>query len=365
MKKALFWIIGIVAVVGLVIFNQAQQTPDSGKRKVYAVLPLTGQFGVIGEDIKKTMELYLEQHPDASFQLQFVDSKSSPMEAITAIRKELMQADKPIVISAIASISNAVTPVVSDAGGLTIFIGSAETSALKGQNFQTASYNYETVSIPQARYMAKRYKNIAVLYSETDFGLGGYQSFKKEYEKDGGTILITEAFNPQELDAHNLALKILDKKPESIFLIGSYSAGYRNVIKSLKLYGYDGFIFTDVAYSMPAMYQSLTPEEQKNVVFSTVDLQLEEPQTTAGKERKKILEANNLELSHVPNDTLNVMELVDTLVANNYPITQESILNNVKKINDMTFLPNSENQSHYILATIKNGKIIPFEDKEN
>ncbi|MBP5343756.1 MAG: hypothetical protein J6Y85_01595, partial [Alphaproteobacteria bacterium] len=100
-KSIVGW--GIAALVaGFIVYSNMQEQKalqNSGKKNVYAVLPLTGLSGHIGTEQKAVIELWKKKNPNAPFNIHIIDSETTPMKAITALRQALLDEENPVVIT--------------------------------------------------------------------------------------------------------------------------------------------------------------------------------------------------------------------------------------------------------------------------
>ena len=78
-KSIIGWLIAAIVVaciIGTNMYQQRQEKAD-GKRTVYAVLPLSGQFASYGKDVQKTMNMYVAENKP-SFKIKYIDSEANP-----------------------------------------------------------------------------------------------------------------------------------------------------------------------------------------------------------------------------------------------------------------------------------------------
>ena len=125
-KSIVGW--GIAALVaGFIVYNNMQEQKaqqESGKRNVYAVLPLTGAFAEFGKNIQKDIEVF-KKDKNYSFDVKYIDSEAKPDKAITAIQQATLYDDNPIVLSAFSTVAVALAPFIEQKNGFLSISSSA------------------------------------------------------------------------------------------------------------------------------------------------------------------------------------------------------------------------------------------------
>ena len=78
------------------------------------------------------------------------------------------------------------------------------------------------LSVPLSNYVFKvlKYKKGATLVVNDDYGLDGAKLFISQFTNDGGTISGSEVFEKSANDFRNVILKVLNKKPEFVYIVG-------------------------------------------------------------------------------------------------------------------------------------------------
>jgi branched-chain amino acid transport system substrate-binding protein len=92
---------------------------------------------------------------------------------------------------------------------------------------------------------------MAILYVNDDYGLGGLNFFKPEFEKLGGKIVFAEPFEKGATDFRTSILKMKAENPEGIYVVG-YDKSYATVIKQIGEAQTGAKIFSTVSLSVPS-----------------------------------------------------------------------------------------------------------------
>ena len=110
--------VAALVAIFIVYTNMQEQKAlqNSGKRNVYAVLPLSGPMGQSGKEAQQVMNHYY-QKGDYPFNLIYIDSETNPTKAITALQQKTVNDENPIVIAALTGITEAVAPYIRQKNG--------------------------------------------------------------------------------------------------------------------------------------------------------------------------------------------------------------------------------------------------------
>lgn len=128
MKKLKPLAVGLIIITGLIFAacNNSGEKKGTEKEviKIGAVLPLTGDFAFLGEPIKIATDIAIEEINQEGginskeIRVVYEDSKGSPKEGVTAIKK-LVEIDKiSILTTFLTSVSEASKPVTEEANAL-------------------------------------------------------------------------------------------------------------------------------------------------------------------------------------------------------------------------------------------------------
>ncbi|MBP5534680.1 MAG: ABC transporter substrate-binding protein [Alphaproteobacteria bacterium] len=371
MKKINWKVIVVCVVVALIAgfiicsnMKEQKALQESGKRNVYAVLPLSGPLAVWGKQAQETIDYYLKKNPDAPMNLIYIDSEGNPSKALTALQSKILDEKNPIVISAVSSISAALLPFLDQHGGFNVSMYTKVSPA-------TATYkNQQRISFPILTemgeklidYMNKHYKTMAIFYSEDELGRLGLNAMKEVFK---GEVIGAYSFSVAERDVRNTVVKALATNPDAVFVISPPSIGYRNVINELGTAGYQGGILTNQGYQVTWVFQNL--EGMDNVMFPCYDILLDENTSEKRKQVMAELSAEGLDLNCLRIEPYNAVAFVDYMLKHNIPFERSEILK-MKTFEGIagpiTFTEDGDAEFELGFCTIKDGKIVSMEIEE-
>jgi len=246
MKRKIWIGITIVVVVALAIMLIVTQTKkEPGEIKIGAILVLTGPYAKVGQSAKQGIEMAIEEIngkggiQDKKIRLIYEDDQGTPQKAVSAIRK-LITVDKvPTIIGPLGSSAVlAIAPIAEKEHIVAISpTASAPEITHAGDYIFRVTYSDTFEGSKMAEYALKesKYKKIALLYINNDYGIGLKKSFKKKFKELGGQIVIDEAYDAKATDFRTHLLQIRESAPDAIYLTGYSEMG--QILKQAKELG--------------------------------------------------------------------------------------------------------------------------------
>jgi len=258
----------ILVFIVLVVLSLAISGCEKQEKtiKIGAILPLTGTASENGEFQKQGIEIAAEEINSAAginhkkLEIIFGDSKNEAKEAISLFTK-FSDVDKlPIVICTMSGIS---APLSSYVAGMqqhnTVLFatvasapGIAKKSDWVFRSFVTS--DVEAAKTADFAYREVKLRKMAILYVNDDYGLGGYNVFKTEFEKLDGEIVFAEAFEKGATDFRTTIAKMKTTNSQGVYVVG-YDKSYALLIKQIGESQVKAQLFSTVSLSVPSWLQ--------------------------------------------------------------------------------------------------------------
>jgi branched-chain amino acid transport system substrate-binding protein len=230
MKRNLWFGIGIVVVVALAIVLIVTQTKKEPKEiKIGAILPLTGDAAIYGQEIKNGIDLATNEVNTVRTQkirVIYEDDQGNATTGISAIQKLISQDKVPLVIGgAMSSVCAAIGPVAMK--NKIILLSPTATAPLLtnlGSYFFRIwpSDNYDGEIMAKLAYEQLGIQKVSILYVNLEYGKGIEQVFRSVFEKLGGEVLNSEGYIQGTTDFRTQLLKIKSLAPDAVYLPGYY-----------------------------------------------------------------------------------------------------------------------------------------------
>jgi branched-chain amino acid transport system substrate-binding protein len=191
-----------------------------------AVLPMTGDAGTFGQNAARGAELAVREAnnkhllPGLSAVLKVEDSRGKASDAVSAATKLIDVSHAKALIGDVTSAgTQAIIPIVTRAQ-VPVISPAASDPALSGSSPFFArvwpSDVYEAVVIGDYA-QHKAYKRIAMLYANTDYGLGMAREFKKVAGEQ--SIVLDIPVDRETPDYRPTIQRISNSRPDAIFLV--------------------------------------------------------------------------------------------------------------------------------------------------
>ncbi len=222
--KIVIWVVVIVLVIwGFSSLGGGEKTSVLGETvKVGVILPLSGDFAIIGEELKKGVDLAVEQLQKKNVKISVVyeDDKFDPREAVTAANK-LLSVDK-IDFGALFSVEEA-RPIVSifnkNKVPLVSMWDSNEFLKNSGPYIFSNGFSTEKAGEDMADFSFNtlNLKKVAIMSHVDAWSEIISKSFKDRFEKNGGEIVYNDAVQVGTTDFRLLIQKMKAVNPDGIY----------------------------------------------------------------------------------------------------------------------------------------------------
>ena len=303
MKKLLLKIseykLVFISVAFLVIFSGGCAKKDEKEIKIGAVLELTGPLSRLGERSKMGMELAADEINsqggilNREIKLIIEDNKSDAKEGVSAFLKIINSYNVPVItgltgssiVMACAPIANGKKVVLFSAGATSHLITRAGDYIFRNR----LSGDAEVKAMADFAINKLNIKKIAVLYVNTDYGVGNKDIFMKEYKTKGGNVLFSEGFEQGETDFRSHLTKIKWARVEAVYIIGVGENGY--ILKQAKEMGLKVQFLSTVGIEGPDVWK-IAGESANGVIYTVQNFDPESSQKAANFQKNYFAKYN-------------------------------------------------------------------------
>lgn len=276
-------LISLTLLCTLSLINCSQT--DKKEIKIGVISPLTGPAASFGIAQKNGSDLAAEELNvkgginGMKINLIYEDSQLDPNKALSAFKK-LTSIDKVTIVIGQGSTSEilAMSPSAEKEKVILISPGAsgAKISEAGDYIFRISPSDAFQGAMGAKFALKKGYKKGVIIFVNNDWGTGLKDGFKKDFEKGGGELVLTEAVDPSTKDFRTILTKIKSINPDFIYIpIHPDQAGV--ILKQIKelavrsqLIGADSFseksILTVAGNAADGVIFTM-PVENKDVAF--------------------------------------------------------------------------------------------------
>ena len=229
----------VVLIASIVIASR--NTTDDTAIKIGVAVPLTGNYGSIGEKIKNGMNLAKQdiekKNPGISIKLLYEDA-CLPKDITSAVQK-LINIDKVHVVNQFCAIGLVPSIDITEPKKVISVGMAANVSDLTGKKYYFSpnfSVAENAVTIADFGTVTLKAKKAAFLYYNTQFGKDYRRYTGERFVASGGEIVADEMVNIDVTDFRTNLAKIKLSKPDVIF-ITHITGGLGTIIKQSKELG--------------------------------------------------------------------------------------------------------------------------------
>lgn len=219
--------------------------------KIGVIVPLTGQVATYGQDLKKGIDIALEE--ELGFVAVYQDSKAHANTGLNAMY-QMRNAEKIdfYIGDATTTVSLLIAEEAQKNGTpLLVPIASGNDIKTKGDYIFMDCPRNEKQSIAAAKFIVENLnlQKVGIIYQQISYGVELSDKFVSELAKYGIKPLFNESFQDANTGLKNIIAKAKSADPEIIFIPMEYESAAL-VLKQCKEQGLScNFMGTDGAYS--------------------------------------------------------------------------------------------------------------------
>jgi len=282
----------IAALAVLLVVTQTKRGPE--EIKIGAILPLTGEAAKYGKSAKRGIDLALEEInakggiKGKKLTIIYEDSKGNPKEGVSAILKLITVHKVPAILGAMSSsVTLAIAPIAEENKIVLLSPASSSPKITHAGDYifrNCYSDIYEGKKMAHYIYNETRYKKVAIIHINNDYGIGLREAFRDEFNKLGGKVVAVETYDFGATDFRTQLSKIKESDPDAIYIVG-YSEMGRLLVQAkeleLRIPFFSCIMFEDpdilkvagdIAEGVVYTYPSYNPKSREDVVANFINI---------------------------------------------------------------------------------------------
>ena len=252
---------------------------------VGVVLPLTGEFAIYGEPIRRGIELAFEEIQSQEgypyeLALRVEDSQGEAARAAELLG-ELFDAGAPAVIGGVTTAEAMAMVEVADNADRVLLSPSASSPRLTGisSNFFRVFPSDFLEGTKMGHFAAQTLglDRLVIAAAESEYAKGIQQVFQREVERNRAEVVESIDYPRNTGDLGGVVERIMTLSPEGVYL-ADYAAGLVTLIRGLDQRGYRGRVLTTSSIATPEVLEQ-AGDALEGVMFtqSNYDVSSEEP----------------------------------------------------------------------------------------
>ncbi len=256
MARKAFGFMAIVTISALIFASCGDDgAEDEEPYRVGVLESLTGLGETYGTAANDSKQMALDEINAAGgingrkLELVVEDSKCNAQDAITAYHKLTDVENLKIILGTSCSASMlGVAPLAENDGNI-LFSGLAvhPDIAHAGDYIFRTSINGEKLGMGVGNLMwDDGVRTVATLSESTDYAEGARLTTAEQFQVRGGRVSAEERFPSDTTDFRTPLTKLLDTKPDAIFIAAQAEFSGGTALKQLRELGYEGPIYTEV-----------------------------------------------------------------------------------------------------------------------
>lgn len=251
MRQIRQWMVLAVAIAAL-----SGCGPKKNEVKIALAIPLTGDIASLGQGIKRSIVLAIDEANAAKrfpFEIKLVsfDDRSDPKEAVSVANRIVADRGVVGVIGHFNSGCSIPASGVYAQAGLPMITPASSNPLLTEQQLEPQwswpknIFRMNTTDKVQGSFGAdfvvktSKLTRVAVVHDKTSYGQGVAEEFRKQAVKNGGMVVAFEGLQTGERDFRSLLTRIKSHNPQALYWGGMFSEGGL-VVRQARDIGFNG-----------------------------------------------------------------------------------------------------------------------------
>lgn len=216
-KKPLIAVISVI-IIGVIWYTSSIGGGNSGEFTIGAILPLSGPAAIWGENVRKGMDLALQDKPE--IKVLYEDSKGVAADGVSAFNL-LKEKKVNLMMSILSAVSVSVSKVANDQK-MPLF--ATLTAADAVPNDYTTRYYSNAQNFAESAFTAStspliKVKKLAVLYRNDELGNAVEKKIEELSVANGKEVIFKDSFKPGETDFSTIVLKAKNANADALLFV--------------------------------------------------------------------------------------------------------------------------------------------------
>jgi len=374
MKKTWIWIIIIAAVALATALFITQTKKESEEIKIGAILPLTGDAAIYGQEMKKGIDLALEEinkKNKVRIRVIYEDDQGIPRNAVSAAQKLITYNKVPVIICSLSSITLALAPIAQREKVVLISPSASAPEITYAGEFVFRVWPsdiFEGGEMAKFAFNNLKISKTAIIYVNNDYGKGLEQVFRRGFEELGGTILANEGYEFGATDFRTQLSKIKVKKPEALYIVG-YWKEIIQILRQMKEIDFHTQILSAIGFKEPEILEFAGQEAEGAILtgpFYDPHIKEEIVQDFVTRYKVKFNEEPGIWAAH----SYDAMKIIGLSIEGGGSTSSEiqKVMSTIKDFKGVTGIMSFDEHGDVIkpirFYTVKNKKFIPYPYEE-
>jgi branched-chain amino acid transport system substrate-binding protein len=252
--------VALVPVSTIVPASVLAQSGSRDPRRIGFLMPLTGGSGKLGQMMLEGAALAVEEVNSAGgaagrpIELIQEDSQALAQQAIAGYRKLVDVNKTEVIFTGWTAVVSAIAPLATESKTMLVSASTASPAvrAISPYFQSTWMFDDETVKLilPYAKDKLK-VKALGILTVVSDLGTALAQAVRADWSRIGGTVVTEDVHQPGEASFRPILLKLLNSRPDAIYLTSSNGKQLAQIVRQARELGYKGIFLSYGAFEDP------------------------------------------------------------------------------------------------------------------
>jgi len=297
-----FWILTPLLIGLLLVLGALGACSDEESYEFAVILPLTGEWSIYGDPIRKGVELALEdvRSRDLPYEvtIEVLDSKSDPTQAAELLRRAFRDGAFAAVGGVTSESALAMVPVAVEMERLLVS-PSASSPKLAGISryfFRVFPSDFRE-GTTMGNFVSEKLNitNLVILAADTTYARGISTVFEDAFESYGHEVMGTIMYPAGTEDLSEYVRQALELDPQAIY-VADFAQPVSRILAEAKHQGFDGKLLTTSAFNAPDILAAAGKNAEAVILTQTAF----EPEASENPKVRSFVQAYQAKYGEIP-----------------------------------------------------------------
>ena len=239
MKKAIWWVIGIVVVVAIIVTVSRGSNTNTGPIKIGFIGPLSGDGAAYGTTEQNAVKLAVDKInasggiKNNKIEVIYEDSKGDAKDAVSAVQKLISVDGVKIILGGAFSSETLAAAPITDKNKVILFSAFSSNPKLSGISkyfFRSSPSDAAVAKTDADLIVSQGFKKVAIISENTDYSLGVRDIMKQVFASNNVSVVYDEVYNPSQSDFKSVLTNLKNTGADVLYVNPNSSAQIGGII---------------------------------------------------------------------------------------------------------------------------------------
>lgn len=225
--------------------------------------------------------MFVQTTDSPRIQVEVIDSQTNAAQAQSAVRHAALRGKPYALVSTLSAVTVPLKQWTESEGVFLVACMISDRVLEGGGLVQRLYPSVEDNARPLAKFAAKHYARVGILFSNEELGVSVRRTFERDYIGHGREVALAEGYGVRDTDVRTTVAKFVAAQPQAVVVTGIGPA-FWSIIREFHAQQYKGQLLSDASFADPTQIDQLGSAGE-GVIFTGGETELSDPRNAAAQ----------------------------------------------------------------------------------